>query len=102
MSLICLKANLFTTDALISDRADRIQAEARQSDHIRRTLEEVKKTAASKEKNQRDASYSGNVWQQQQQQGSWQVRSPGGNNGGAAAVDDLMEVDDRIGKQLKR
>lgn len=94
---------MLTTDALTSDRADRIQAEARQSDHIRRTLEEVKKTAASKEKNQRDASYAGNVWQQQQQQqGSWQVRSPGGNSSGPAAVDDLMEVDDKVGKQLKR
>lgn len=78
-----------------------MQAEARQSDHIRRTLEEVKKTAASKEKNQRESAFASNAWQPNQ--GVWQPRSPGGGGGGgSAAIDDLMEVDDRVGKQSKR
>ena len=76
-------------------RANRLQSESRQSESVKKKLEEVRKTAVNKEKNNKDASYGTNAWQS-----GWQVRSPG--SGTMPGGDEIMETDDRSNKQPKR
>jgi hypothetical protein len=76
-------------------RVERNQAELKQTDQIRKTLEEVKKSALAKDKGSRHGSQgNGSAWQ------NWQVSSPGAAGGGGG--EDLMDVDDKTSKVTKR
>lgn len=71
-----------------------MQSEARQSEAIKKTIEEVKRSAANKAGNQREAAHNSGGWQQ-----GFQMRSPGGAGG---PFEDVMDVDEKSAKQPKR